>query len=654
MSENKNINSANDPKSKPTDKQSKKPIKPKGPIRTEAVIPITVLVIGTFLYTSFLFDSHLRKAIEWTGTYVHGAEVNVNQITTSFLGGSFVLSGLQITDKENPINNALEINEIRFGFLWNALLRLKFVVHDAGIDGIQLSSPRKSKGWVKPPEPPSTEPSAMAKLEQNVLQQTQSDFKNNALGDIAALLEGTDEKEILQKIQGELKAEKRIKELEQELKDKQALWKERLDKLPNKKEFDELVARAKAIKLDTKNPKQFAADLKEVSKIAKEADAKVDALDSAGSGLKKDIEKFTTEFKELDDMVKQDIKDIEARMKIPDLDVADFSKNIFGKMFSDKLTQLQKYMEVGRKYMPPPKDKSTPKDELIPPARGAGKNFHYPVIYGYPLFWLQKATISSKSTEHGFSGDLAGQLTNVTTDPQLINKPAVLNLAGHFPKSQIYDVKLEVIADHIDKPKDTLALTVGKFQLVNHNLVSSNDLSLGLVKANGNSSFNAELQDQNLAVALKNNFTELDYDLTAKSKVAKEAISSILAGIPAITLNASASGYWDKLDISMNSNLGSELSRGLKRFVQAKVDAIKAKIKDQIEGRISGERKKLNDKLNEVKGGVDKVISEKKDEVNKASKDLKSQTSNKADASKGAAKEELKEKGKKFLKGLKF
>jgi uncharacterized protein (TIGR03545 family) len=631
-----------------------KVVKPKGPIRTEAVLPISIIFIAVFLYFHFFFDHNLRKAMEWTGVKVYGAEVNVGSVHTSFFGGSFILSNLQITNKENPSQNLLQIGEIRFKFLWDALLRAKFVVADAGIDQIQLYSTRKSPGFIVPPEPPSNAPSALSKIENNVLNQTKNEFSGNAIGDLAALLEGSDSKDMLKNIQGSLKSEATINALTADLKVKEKEWKERINKMPNKAEFDELSKRAKALKFNSKDPKQFAADIKEAGKIAKEADQKIDFVKELSASLKTDVDKYNKEFGKLDDLIKQDTQDLENRLKIPQLDMKDFSKNLFGNMFAAKLGSMQKYMELGRKYMPPPKDPNAKKEEeLIPPARGKGKNYHFPVTTGYPVFWLKKATISSTPTSDGFSGQVAGELTNVTTDPHFVGKPIILDVKGDFPNSQVYNTQLKVILDHVNTPKESLNLNVGTFPVSQLQLVSSSSVGLGVKTAKGTSQLSAIFDMQNLDVDMKNSFNTVDYDITAKSNVVKEAVTTILGGIPSITLNAKANGHWDNINFDLNSNLGAELSAGFSKFVKAKIEEKRQQIRALIDARIKGPKDKLTGDFNKLKGQVDSNLNEKKAEVDKAKNDVKSDTNGK-DSPKENAKKSLQEKGKKLLKGFKF
>ena len=124
--------------------KQKKAKKKKGPLRIEAIVPLGILLVLGMLYGHYLFDSNLKSTLEWTGTQIYGAEINIKRIKTSVFKASFLLEGLEVTDKESPELNLVKIGEIRFKFLWDALLRAKFVVEEAGVYSIQIASPRKA------------------------------------------------------------------------------------------------------------------------------------------------------------------------------------------------------------------------------------------------------------------------------------------------------------------------------------------------------------------------------------------------------------------------------------------------------------------------------------------------------------------------------
>ncbi|MBK7891471.1 MAG: hypothetical protein IPJ84_11665 [Bdellovibrionales bacterium] len=191
--------------------------KAKGPIRFEAIIPFCAVVAIIWAYFFFFFDTHARHLIESVGTGAVGAEVNVGSLNTSFWNASLEINGIQVTDKEAPSKNAIELGQIRWKMLWDGLLRGKVVIDDASILDIRLGTTRKHPGRVLPPEPPSTD-SKFDKLKEEALKTAEKQFSQNVLGDAASLLQGTDPAKQLESIGNELKSSARLKELDAELK----------------------------------------------------------------------------------------------------------------------------------------------------------------------------------------------------------------------------------------------------------------------------------------------------------------------------------------------------------------------------------------------------------------------------------------------------
>lgn len=637
-----------------TDSQIAKPKKAKGPIRFEAVIPVAVIVTLTGLYFKFYFDNHLRKGIEWAGTQANGAEVNVASIHTSVLGGSFEMLGLQVTDKAKPQRNIFEIGKISFKFNWDALLRMKFVVDDASILNIQALNQRKKPGYVVPPTPPSKTPSALEKMEKQVLEQTQADYNDNLLGDIATVLGGTDAKDQLKNIEGELKASGRIKELEKGLKEKEKVWNERIKSLPQGKEIDELGKRLKALKFDAKNPVEFSKSLKEADKIIKEADQKVRLVTDTGKNLNEDINTYNAAFKELEKMVDEDLKDLQARLKIPSIDGADFSKKLFTQMIQQKLAGYRKYMELAREYMPPKKsaeEKAAAK--LIPPKRGEGRNYRFPVTKGYPLFWLKHAAISSELGQSEFSGNIAGKLVDLTTDPSYLGKPTVLTVKGDFPKQEVMGLDAKLVFDHTtDVAKETMDMKIASFPVEGRKLADSKDVQFGFTDAKGVMQMNATLQNAQVEFKVANEFNQVKYDVGSANKQVDQILKNVVAGIPVVTLNANAIGSWDKFSLHINSNLGDELSAGFKREIQAKIDEAKAQLKKMIDEKIGGEKAKLTAEFEKIKGQVTGQLDAKKAELEKAKKTAENQVKDEQKKATSGGGKKLEEEGKKALKKL--
>jgi uncharacterized protein (TIGR03545 family) len=631
--------------------------KVKGPIRWEAVVPALIFVTLVGVYFRLFFDHHVQSALEYVGTQINGAEVDIGRLSTSFLGARLEMDNIQVTDKNKPERNVIQIGSIRFEMSWDALLRAKILVNQAKVLNIQALAPRKTPGYVVPPPPPSKGgPSALDRVQSEVLAQTRKRFNENFLADIASVLGGTDPKEQLKNLQAEFKSDARLKELEKELKEKRAKWEQRIKELPQGDEIKQYEARIKALRFETGNPAQFARSVKEADSIIKEIDKKVKLVDETSRDVKSDASAYAQAFKDLEKMVQEDIADLQKRLKIPKIDGKEFSQQLFMTMIEKRIGGVRKYAEVARQYMPPKRtaeQKEARKEEqLVPVKRGQGKTYRFPVTTGYPLFWLKVAALSSELGQSEYSGNIKGEIRDVTSDPPFIGKPTVIMVAGDFPKQNIFGFDAKITLDHTTEvARETATVKINRFPVEPLKFADGADVRLGLQRAQGTSVLNATLVNEELTMELKSAFNELSYDLEAKNKQVREILDAVLKGIPKIDLNATIKGSFHDLSIHVNSNLGDELAQGFKRQLDAKIAEAQAQLKKLVNDRIGGERDKLKEEMDKTIGGLTKDLDGKKAEVDKAVQQAKSQVE--GEKGKGGTKK-LEEEGKKLFKKFKL
>lgn len=626
---------------KEKDKKNKK----KWPIRTEFLGTIAVVVVLLGPYSKFFFDSHLKKGLEWTATYIHGAEVNIKDINSSFLGARFEMLGLEVTDKERPELNAVEVGKVRFSFLWDALLRAKFVVSEASILDIQLESPREKAGFIVPQKEYKAKSEALAKLEESVIAQGKEDFSGSALGDVVEILGGTDTKDQIKKIGGELKSEKKIKELETGLAKKEKQWRERIANIDHKQRLEQVTNKAKAIKLDKKKPWR---SLKEYKAVLKEARLIFNDYRKISTDLESDVSAYTGGMKDIDKLIREDMGDIQKRFKVPNLNLSDFSKALFGKVFQNKVKDIYKYLEVAKEYMPPPGAGQKNKG-LIPHARGQGRDYKFTVKGGYPLFWLKKGKISSKSNASDFSGDLDGEIIDITSDPVFLGKPALVNIKGNFPKQEISGVEINIILDHTKKiPTQILKAKVNSYPIKARSLSDSEKLKLSIKSAKGEARLNAEIKGDAVNISIVNWFKSVSYDVQANNKTVQETLSSIVFGIQRFQVKAKASGTWDKLNWGVSSTLGKKLASGVKGQVKEKVKEAKKKARRLVDEKIGPKKKALAKKYVALKNKLTEMLRSKDKEVTAAKDKAINSGTKAAPTPKDKAKGLFKKLGKKF------
>jgi uncharacterized protein (TIGR03545 family) len=628
-----------------TDKKDNKKIKKKGPIRYEAIIPVLIIFTLTFLYFSYYFDKHLKSLIEYAGTQANGAEVNVGDIDTSFIKASFDIHNLQVTNKERPTHNAIEIENIHFQYLWDALLRMKFVVEDASITNIQLAKPRKSIGKVLPPEP--AKPSKINQIQDEVLAQVKNKYGANMLGNIIALLEGGDYKDQINQIRGELKSEARAQEMATAVKKQKESWDQKIKTLSDTTKLKAIEAQVQSISKE-KGVLQQAQGVKKLNDLLKEVESQYKEIQLASNNLEKDIKDVTQFPKELESLINQDINSLKNRFSVPQLDFKDMAMHLFAGQFTEYIVKARKYHALAKQYIPEKKNKE--EDEIIPPRRSEGETYLFPVTTGYPLFWLKRAAISSKGTADSYSGNISGELTNVTTAPKQIKKPAVLDLQGNFPASKIMGVNARFTVDHTKKiGKQMALLKVESFLVPEKMFVDQKNMKFGFLNAIGTSSISATMIENNIDMTWNAVLNKPNFVVESETKLAKEMLSNILQSIPQITIDGKVTGPFKKLKLKLNSNLGQELGEGLKRELGAKVADAQNQIRALVEEKVNGPKENL---LKQI-GGAKANLSQLND-VQAMYKKNENKIKEEIEKLKKGGSDNLKDQGKKLLKGIKF
>ncbi len=638
--------------SKPT--PAKKTPKKKGIIRTEAIIPFVLVVAIIYIYFHFFFDTHLKKAIEWGGYQALGAEINVGSLETSFFKGTIRIQNIQVTNAEKPSHNSFEIGDVRFGVLWDGLLRAKLVVEEMAVEQIKIDTVRKSPGKVKPPDPEKESASLSEKadaLKDKALNKVEEKYDKNLLGDIAALLGGTSGEDQLGKLEGSLASKARLKELETEFQAKKTKWEEKIKTLPKPPEIQALGDRLSKVKIkDFKTPQELQTSVQEIDSILKEADAKYKLVQSTGGELSSELKAFDQDLKNLDAMVKQDIKDLESRFRIPKLDAKSISQSIFYPYMAPYIAKFNRAKELAEKYVPPKylKKKGTEEvdQQVQPHPRADGITYEFGRPNSYPLVWVKKISISSQAGASADAGDVKGLVTDVTTNQSLIGKPTVARIDGNFPSHQVSGFKTEVIVDNrAADSKINYLVSVGSYALAGKELVQSPDVQIAFAKANGALNLKGELVAlRNFKFSMDNKFTNVDYTIAAKEPALSEILTAVFKGIPMISLDAWGEGQLPEPNINLNSNLGPELAKGFERQIQAKINEAKVKLQAFIDESIGKEKAKFEAEVNKFRSqfeaekakveaqingekakGEAKVNQAKKDAENQAKKGLENE-----------------------------
>jgi uncharacterized protein (TIGR03545 family) len=273
------------------------------------------------------------------------------------------------------------------------------------------------------------------------------------------------------------------------------------------------------------------------------------------------------------------------------------------------------------------------------------------VTSGYPLFWLKRAAISSKGTADSFSGNVSGELTNVTTSPKQVGKPIVLEMKGDFPTAKVLGAKITVTADFTrDIGRQSALIQVNSFEVPEKMFVNDEKLKFGLAGANGSTTISASLQEKEIKMNWVSALTKPQFVVETQNKIAKEILSNVVNNIPVINIDGTASGTFSNLNMALSSNLGTELGDGFQREIGAKVSEAQNKIQAMIDEKINKPKAELmaalggnTSNLNSL-GDLQNLYKKNEARIQEEIKKLQ----------KNGGIDKLKEQGKKIFKGIKF
>jgi uncharacterized protein (TIGR03545 family) len=236
-----------------------------------------------------------------------------------------------------------------------------------------------------------------------------------------------------------------------------------------------------------------------------------------------------------------------------------------------------------------------------------------------------------------------------------VGRTTVATLEVDFPADQIKDLFLKMTLDNTKEDSlITYQMAVGSYPINAAELVNSSDVTINLNSATGKLNINGTLKAlRDFKMNLDNQFTTANFDVSAKDGNINTILKNTFAGLPVISLTGEVSGYLPAMSFDVTSNLGSELEKGLRKQVEAKIAEARKQIEEYVNKEIGKQREQIDKQVKQIREQFD-------GEVKKAQAQLdaqKKQAEGKADQAKKDAenqgRKELEKQGKKAADDLK-
>ncbi len=117
-------------------------------IRKAGIAFAMILLVIFVVVAHFLKDTKVKEFAAARLTQVNGAEVNLETVNLSILSGEASVSGIQVTDAENPANNQIAVENISADASVYGLMLGKVVLDEVRLSDVQFDQKRQSPGNV--------------------------------------------------------------------------------------------------------------------------------------------------------------------------------------------------------------------------------------------------------------------------------------------------------------------------------------------------------------------------------------------------------------------------------------------------------------------------------------------------------------------------
>lgn len=592
-----------------------------------------VLITGLIAGGTVLFAGKaVEKGIEIAGTQMVGAKVDVNKVSLSLSPLGFSIYRLQVTDPEQPMVNAFDVAEVDFHMDTMELLRLKTVITDMQIKGLQVNTPRKTSG-------------AILRAEAKPEQAAETDAEEEK-GGLPALNE-VDVAAIFQR--EELASLEHINRLKVDLGQAREQWKSALAGMPNDEKINSYSQRISEVSFDrtgntAEDLKQLEAARKTLKKLRAEIKGDMDHVSETRKELLLVNKTISSSAREAKTMAGQDVSRLREKYSLSPEGLGNISGLLFGEkvqlLLQDALVWYGKLMPIYRRF-----ESSGVEEEDTRPERFAGRDIRFPEQRPMPDFLVRKAGVSMDLPV----GKITGEIRNLTSDQSVLGHPLTFNL---FSKEMhdVQDIEITGTFNHVDEAnsRDNIRVVASHISLKELDVLKDDQFPLQMAAAKVNLEGDLELIGENLGAHVKTDFMETSFAIPFAEKpgAIAEGLAAAIKDVDAFNAEVVISGTIRKHGVSFTSSLDDVLKDAVGEQVRKAAAELEKNLRAELDQRLKGPRSELDKELAGLKKTADDLdklrarLKKVDDEADQRRRELE----NKAKARTDTGKQKIKEK----------
>ncbi|MDQ7049071.1 MAG: TIGR03545 family protein [Enterobacterales bacterium] len=516
-------------------------------IRIWGLAAFLALIFGSSAFAYLLAPVLIADSIETLGSKSLGAKLEVANVELSLFPLALSLQGVKATDPNQPMQNMLEFEQIKFSLDSYALMWKKLVIEDFLITGVKFNQPRETSGA----------------LDSSINDQNPNDVANFSSQNIG-------EKELQDLVdKADLITLKRIDQLNKEQKEMDLYWRDALDKKQStatiaaiKTEYNRLSQRLKSNRLN------LLKDRKAWKKLKR-------SIDSERKNVSQLSKRFKSDKKRLKDLitaVKQGPKD-DLNALLGKAGISGGGDNLSQSFLGPELTPWIK--TISQKLADDGGDNSEQKFSYD---STKGQPIDYKDKIQYPDILIKNIHISGQDDDH----KIEGLGSNLGYLPWRVGQPAELSFTNQ--QKQGGELNFSLFSDwkSANSMQSKLSTQIKSWRIENMQLMQSQAgvwvINSAKLNARLTASFTLETLDVKLSATLNQPKIIAPDSLTGWQKT----LAASLSKQKKLQIDLTASGDINRPKIKIRSSLDGLLAAAIGEKAKQELDKLKGPLLDKI------------------------------------------------------------------------
>lgn len=588
----------------------------KGRIRIVRIALCAALIAAVVTTVNAGKNPLVRKIMTVSLQNIFQAKADIGYVNLKIFDSSLTIREIAVADKEKPMENLFEIENVVLDFDMRQLLKGKFVTEKGEMTGITYGTPRKTSGALPENEKYILERAVKKKFEVKKDAVLKA-LSEKAQADVASILGTYNPETFMEETLDSLKTpemkdeilnrmetivenwENRIDETKKEIE----LFEERIEKL-SETDMDDGLTPAKIVEL-IKDVKNMVDSVKALRDQAEEIQLQ---FTGDTESIQKLAHDFSSSVQHDSDLVRNKIKEI----KIPD--IKDGEKFISGYLdtvcvellgkwypvFLDGIEAAREFQQSGKTIKLPEKKKE-PKKLVV---RAEGRNVAY--SRDLPSFLIRELTLGGNSPDGKFA--VEGTIRNISNNADLLDMPVTGKMAL---ARDSYRENISFTGDFRSRPEKNMldiSFDGGSYPVK----MEADDV----ISMEGAGKARAGITCGTGGRTEARGAVSLSQVMLVPEKFEPDFIfdlySDVLAEIKSAEIGITFAFDPEKdLDIDLETDLDRQISDGLRKVMTAEINTMKEKLRSRVDERLAEIREEFNgemDKYNLMKSRISENI----------------------------------------------